>query len=876
MIRDFVFVLAILITSGYAFGQTSPVSYLDASVPTPDDMVHPAPADGAIATTNPPSFVWLPEPDAVTYTLQCSSAEAFAGKSVITIEGLKLNLLQPAKTMSPGKWYWRYRAVRADGTESAWSSARSFTISKDAPDFAVPPIHDLMTRISPGHPRLFIRQEQLEALRASRFTSRKADWEALEKIVESKEGLPLMEEPPKWTSLEEKTAVWHKYFADVRVDTTAIEYLAFGYLATGKRENADEAKRYIFHLLKWDPDGVSSQSFMDELNMPIVVSITRAYDWMYDAFTPEEREQIRAVMRARIGQFYERIRRDPYEARPFASHSSRALMFLGMSSIAFLGEIPETEEWLEYVTQAFACLYPPWGGPDGSYSEGPWYWGSYMGWAFQFAYALKTATGIDVMCKPYFRNTGWYALYCISPGNRMMPFGDGIWLPPGVGHQMNLRTLSAMYDNPYFEWYSRQFARQLSTTDMLYLWRDEGVKAKSPTDLPQSRVFYDKGVMAMHSNLADPKQDIQFQMRSSPDGAWSHAFADQNSFYLQAFGEALAIPTGYRPMYGDEHHKNWTWQTKAHNSVLVNGEGQDVRTRSSRGRMVSALISPEFDYACGDASRAYGGRLDFLRHVIFVRPDYLVLVDELAAPKPSTFDWLLHAWERMDVSPETGRVITTRGDARLLTQFVWPERLTFSQTDQFTIPPANGMPNQWHLTACASPSKSERFVTVLYPYKAGGESALPKIERPDAPGVSGVRVKGSSSEDLVLLNRLPSPMIAEGILADAHIAAVRRSSDRLSSVLLVEGKFICVDRTEIVSADAPVALAMALGDGTRTINVRCDQPSALRVRVDGSSCVVRLDGRRLGATEYSSVRKTGMVTIKVPPGDHRIEITLTR
>lgn len=881
MILKLAFIFAILIISGCAFGQATTVSYLDASVPPPDDMVRPAPADGSIAATNPPSFVWLPEPDAATYTLQCSRGKGFTGTSTLTIEDIKLNLRQPAKTMPAGKWYWRYRAVRTDGKESAWSSARSFTVPADAPEFAVPPIRELMTRISPGHPRLFVRQEELEALRESRLTSRRASWQALEEIIESKKGLPLMKEPPPYKDQQDKMRAWKIYYAEVRTNTAAIEYLAFGYLASGNREYAEEAKRYIFHFCSWDPEGTSSNTYNDELNMPIVVAVSRAYDWMYDAFTAEERETIKTMMRSRIRQLYTRLKAAPYEAKPFSSHSSRALMFLGMSSIAFLGDIPECADWLDYVTQTFCCVYPPWGGPDGSYSEGPWYWSSYMGWAFQFAYVMKTATGVDIMRKPYFRNTGWYALYCIPPTNKMMPFGDGIWLAPSSAHQINMYCLSTAHKNPYFRWYVEQFAKPLGASNMLYLWGDEAVEAKAPTDLPPSRAFFDKGVVAMHSDLANGADDIQFQMRSSPDGAWSHAFADQNSFYLQAFGEALAIPTGYRPYYGDEHHTKWTWQTKAHNSILVNGEGQDTRTRSSHGRITAALLTSEFDYACGDASKAYGGRLDkFLRHVLFFRPDYFVLIDELAAPSPSTYDWRLHAWDRMEVMPETGRIITSRGDARLLTQFVWPkERLRFSQTDQFTVPPSNGAANQWHLTAAtATSSKHKEFLTVLYPYRSGRESALPEIERIDAPGVSGVRLRGSSSEDLVLLNRLPSRMIVEGVSTDAHIAAVRRSTRGISSAFLVSGQSISVNRTELLSADVPVTLSMMLGKGKRSITVKCDQATSLRIRVDAPNprsfrSIVRVDGRYLGPAEYAFDEDACAVAVNLPAGEHRVEIT---
>jgi hypothetical protein len=301
---------------------------------------------------------------------------------------------------------------------------------------------------------------------------------------------------------------------------------------------------------------------------------------------------------------------------------------------------------------------------------------------------------------------------------------------------------------------------------------DPSLAAKPPTDLPQARVFPGAGLVAMHSSLADPKNDAYLVLRSSPFGSISHGHADQNAFCLEAFGEALAIPSGYYPWYGSPHHENWTRETKAKNCITLDGGiGQTKRSWEANGRIVRFVTNERFDYALADATAAYSGRLTkCLRHVIHLRPasfplppgegrvrdagagagpkpgadvaqppsavaGVFVIVDELEAPKPVTFEWWLHALEEMKVDEAKREVLIRRGDARLLASFVEPQELAFTQTDKFDPPPEDNKPNQWHLTASTkAKAQSATFLTVLRPHRASEEGALPPLRRAEKDG----------------------------------------------------------------------------------------------------------------------------------------------
>lgn len=891
----FFIVLLVLGVFGSLYGQDGPVSYLDASVPRPDFWIDPAPAEGSVASTNPPSFRWLIEPNTKSYTLQYSQNREFTGSSTVTVEDLNLNLHHPAKAVKPGKWYWRYRAVSQDGKTSAWSADRTFTIPRDAVRFELPPVEEVLARIPQGRPRLFVTPETLDQVRQARLEEKKEFWQELERRIGDMVDQPVMTEPVPYPDGKWDVDIWREYMVQARAMGNRIEHLAFGYLMTGEKKYFEAAKAQVLEICTWDPAGTSSYRYNDEVGMPIVVSMARVYDWAYDAFTPEERAKIREMMRARSTEVYNMHRGIPYEVKPYNSHATRVLKFLGQSSVAFLGEIDEASEWFTYLMNIFYCIYPPWGDADGSYHEGPSYWSAYFGWAQQFATALKPATEIDLYQKPFFRNTGYWALYCFPPHAAVTGFGDGAAGRTGTGHKINVYRLASVYNDPYLRWYVETIPYKMTPGLVEYFYDDPKTEAKPPTDLPQSRAFYDCGIAAMHSDLANGEEDVYMLLKSDPFGAWSHAYADQNSFYLQAFGEPLVIPSGHYPWYASEHHKQWTWQTKAANSVLVNGEGQITRQESSNGRIAESLFTPRLDYVVTDAVNAYGGRLDkFLRHVVFMRPGYFVMVDELAAKEASTFDWLLHARNEMQLGPDAALI--TNGDARLHVEFVEPQGLKLSQTDQFTVPPERDLPNQWHLTA-STPRKSKTadFVTIMFPYKTEAGN-LPSMDRVNSPGVSGVSVKSGDEEDIVLLNRMDSPMIASGITADARLAAVRKSSDGLSTVFMTGGKSLAVNRRELIRADSPVTATMEISTGRRTLTIKCEEPTQLRLPVEVSPKpfaritvrkgvvveekadprifygTVKVNGKKLPPTGFRFDHESGVVMFETPAGQSKIEI----
>ena len=154
------------------------------------------PADGSVSQVTPPGFSWRPQKNAGSYDLQCARDSGF-GDVAYEASGVTFNVHCPPQTLPAGRWFWRFRSHDESGAVSDWSRGRAFTIESEANALPLPSREDLLARIPAGHPRLFVRPEQMPELRRRAETDLADKYEGLvaasEKLLENP---PPTEEPP--------------------------------------------------------------------------------------------------------------------------------------------------------------------------------------------------------------------------------------------------------------------------------------------------------------------------------------------------------------------------------------------------------------------------------------------------------------------------------------------------------------------------------------------------------------------------------------------------------------------------------------------------------------------------------------------------------
>jgi hypothetical protein len=695
---------------------------------TSGNMLFPRPRDGAELRISPVGLAWWPCPSAASYRVDMFDQ----GRRRVYNKNVGKDPVHcPDQVFPPGRYTWDVTALDDQGAETAQRGKRSFIISEDAAKLPWVDPKVLLCRVPKEHPRILYPKANLDGIRSTLSTTRAKSWRACKAAADRAltKGIP---EYPVYHRIEDpgvQRMEYQKYFGYFRgyVDGALMD-LALGFLMTEDAKYADAAKKILIEIATWPTDDkdVTSVSarWGDEPGLSFSKCAHIAYDWLYDALDENERALVFKMCRERTWQTYRRLQRANYLTYPGESHNGRLIAYLSDMSLAMAGETPDAETWLTYSLKALLTFYPHWAGTDGGWAEGTAYGLWYNTFYIPALEGLRQLADYDLWQRPFFSNVRYFFFYCTANHGEIRPFGDGAegggpGVRGGSGYADFMAFHAHRYNDPYIGWWVQQIPGYRGARSLLY---EDKLPSKAPTDLPNSRAFKDVGWAGLHSDISDPQNDTCLIFKSSPYGSVSHSHADQNAFAIMKGGVALAIPSGYYgPSYGKPHHAQWTRSTKANNCILVDGQGQKIRSAAANGRILDFSDAPGYTYVAGDATNAYMGKLKkWIRRILFLRPGLFLLLDEIEAPSQSQYQWMFHAFEKMDLRDH--KICSRRKGATLNAYLACPHGLVLSQTDQFDTPYNQGIPeayheqkaNHWHVTAATKQkSRATRIAAIM-------------------------------------------------------------------------------------------------------------------------------------------------------------------
>ena len=724
--------------------------------PSTDDIGY-LPEDGATVATNPPALAWLPEAAATAYAVQMARDAKFE-RNPMTIARTPYVLYTHTTTLAPGAWYWRYAYLDKSGTRSDWSQARRFIIASDAQPFPRPSEDLIGKRMPQSHPRLMLRPEEVEMYRAARTGPHQARWQELVKQADEALKVPLMPEPPPWTDGKWNAEEWRRNFVQTVKAVETAETLAFCYMLSGDRRYADRAREWLLHFATWNPAGSTSMAVNDEAGMPILHITSRAYDWIYDALSEIDRHTMRKMIRARGEEAFHWLHDKPFEQKAYNSHGGRMWHFLGEAAIAYYGEVPEARKWLDYAITINWGWYPSYGDEEGGWAQGYSYWASYVNRSTWWFDALRAALGVEATDKPFYRHVGDFPMYVSPPGGSLVGFGDFAERRPNPAAAAVVGYFARVRNQPEWQWYADAWGQgdgAKGPIGFLRAARKEIAppKAKPPADWPAAKLFRGAGWVSLNSNLLDAREGVQVMMRAAPLGNISHSHADQNAIVVGAHGSPLLVNTGIRPWYGSPFCKEWYWTTKAHNALEIDGAGQP-KTADARGKFVAFQPGKAYDYIAGETT-GYGDHVQrYRRHLVFLKPDVVVLIDEVRAARPVELKFWLHGRAPFKIDDGASRVSLTYENAGLSGFLLSEGGLAINQTDKYPLPPEMGETQpEWHLSAETRQKHAEAvLIAVLGIGKAGQVIALDQVERISSPGTLGVRFRRGGKPVTISVN----------------------------------------------------------------------------------------------------------------------------
>lgn len=514
----------------------------------------------------------------------------------------------------------------------------------------------------------------------------------------------------------------------------AIQQLAFGeenkvlpaaldWLATNDNLALADAKRRLNNLARWDPHGVTGFLSHDQVGLSIAWTLALAYDWLYPELNDVERNRIVSAIASRLNDI---LGKGPFglddghriDSFPYDSHGAVALARVSVICTVMAGTDSLFDRCFRNILPRYLSRPVPWGVGDGGYANGT----GYAQWDVSYTQIivwslLKKSLKVDLTKIPWAQGYGRYIAYFLPPGTPAGLFGDGAEQNWRYVWATQAKAFAGFVPSPLADWYARQqFGEDASQLALLLApprdW--EKVPGQIPPGVANAVHIPSIGWVAMHSNLADRGRNSVY-FKSSPYGSFNHSHADQNSFVINSKGLSLAIDSGYYDYYNSPHWKDWYKQTRAHNAITFDGgQGQLFDTMAAKGSITKFQHGKDVDVVTGDATIAYGGGLTrAVRTLVYLRPNTLLVYDSLASVKPRTWEWNIHALNKMDTDGSRRFEIIKEG-IRLCGRVLDGPELVFAQTDRFSVDPQGNYPKQWHGTFSTTEKRSNlNMLTML-------------------------------------------------------------------------------------------------------------------------------------------------------------------
>jgi hypothetical protein len=426
-----------------------------------------------------------------------------------------------------------------------------------------------------------------------------------------------------------------------------------------------------------------------------------AYDWLYAH--PKFTQEIKAEVRAQVA---------PLACAGLQASDDHVFHnYIWMSAggtwlwaLATAGEDEQSNRIFTQIHQRFnSGLYPAWRYLDGLPSEPMGYWALYVFtpglWsvlAAQSAFDTGLVEAIQTEQGNWLNRHFENLVHSTLPDLRYVPWGDLQSGPNGgVTHEMAgvIDAATWALGLPQGAWFSRwlqtkrgleRFHGETAVYYMLYSQHLETKPQRPPLSFLAGN--WQSGHFLARSGWEDGATAVSFRCT---DHFGDHNHYDQGSFMIYRNGLLAVDPPVYRRIRGPQQ------QTEHHNTLLLGGQpqrpvrGQWFKTvaefkRNLRdGRMLETgdilfhRDAGRWAGVAGQFTQAYAPGIiqRCVRQMLFLRPDKVVVVDQLVAPSgmdlPSV-EWLLQL-PRPPVI-DGAMLWVANGKSWLRCQAVWPSR----------------------------------------------------------------------------------------------------------------------------------------------------------------------------------------------------------
>ena len=550
---------------------------------------------------------------------------------------------------------------------------------------------EILAKVHPGHPRLLLNSDTLAAIKAGAASD---PWLKKRHGQLRKQADELTAEPPAQYLLKGTDGLLDAG----RLVLARTATLALAYRLDGDKKHLDRCWRELDAAARF-PDW-DSRHFLNTAEL--VTAFALAYDWLYDAWTPEQRAAIRGAI-VNLGlrpglAAYHSGRGWPTWPTNWNVHCNAAL---ALGALAVADEDPAVAGevlalGLASVPRSLAQF-----GPDGAWGEGPMYWGNATLFAALYLDSLQTACGTDFGLgeAPGLAQSGWFPVYVNGPAEGSFNFADAAADPePRAGEQ--LFWLARRFREPRYASYEREYPNgRLAALELIW---GAGVDHQPWQSIPCDRYFRGVEVATMRDRWDDPRSwFVGFKAGSN---TVDHAHLDVGTFIFEAKGVRWAVDLGpddydlpgYSHDDGDE--QRWSYyrlRAEGHNTLAIDpGSGPDQDHLGS-GQITSFASSPAGAELTADLTGVYPSSRRVVRSLAFVRGRSLAVTDAIELRESGDVWWFLQTRARAQPSADGRSLELSQRGETMRVELISPA------TARFEVGPAEPLPTSPHPPAQA-------------------------------------------------------------------------------------------------------------------------------------------------------------------------------
>ncbi len=506
--------------------------------------------------------------------------------------------------------------------------------------------------------------------------------------------------------------------------------LALLYRLDGNRADADRAWKELeaaADFTDWNP-----RHFLDTAEMTHAFAI--AYDWLYDVWSPEQRQKLRqAMVEKGLNPGLKVYRANNWWARARHNWNQVCNGGLGMGALA-LGDV-EPKVCGEVLHDAIVSLPLAMDefAPDGAWAEGPGYWNYATSYNVVFLAALETALGTDfgLAAMRGFGETGLFPLYLTGPIGRTFNYADG---GDREVRAPQMYWLARHFHQPVYAWYEREHAAP-GALDLVW-YEPDGADPKTAA-LPMDRLFRNAEVVSMRSEWENPK--AIFVGFKAGDNKANHSHLDMGSFVMDALGARWAVDLGADDYnlpgyFGKQRWEYYRLRAEGQNVLVINPDKGPDQDPSAAGKIIRFEPKPGSAFAIADLTAAYKRHAQKVwRGMALLDRKQVLVQDEIESQTPVEAWWFMHTPANATLE-ENGRVaILKQLGAQLRAEVVSPASARFEIMEAAPLPasphPERQAKNQnvRKLAIHVKGITNGRIAVILSPETTGVDSQRPKI-----------------------------------------------------------------------------------------------------------------------------------------------------